>query len=129
MWFDNALGKEKIRFMFGGELSLQSVELSSFSFERFSDVTFQFYSRNIPSSYPEKWNKSQFNALSVVITFGGIIELDVKGKGIGFVCSPEISSGESYSEIKICNNQLNINCTSRFLTIESITPYLDERWE
>lgn len=129
MWFNNALGKEKITFMFGGELSLQSVEVSSFSFERFSDVTFQFYSRNIPSSYPEKWNESEFNALSVIITFGGIIELDVKGKGIGFICSPEISSGESYSEIKICSNQLNINCKSRFLTIVSITPYLDERWE
>lgn len=129
MWFNNALGKEKITFMFGGELSLQSVEVSSFSFERFSDVTFQFHSRNIPSSYPEKWNESEFNALSVIITFGGIIELDVKGKGIGFICSPEISSGESYSEIKICSNQLNINCKSRFLTIVSITPYLDERWE
>ncbi|WP_144815950.1 MULTISPECIES: Imm50 family immunity protein [Enterobacteriaceae] len=129
MWFDNALGKEKIEFMFGGELSLQSVEVSSFSFERFSDVTFQFYSRNIPSSYPEKWSKSKFNALSVVITFGGIIELDVKGNGIGFICSPEISSSESHSEIKICSNQLYINCKSKFLTIESITPYLDERWD
>jgi len=129
MWFDNALGKEKIKFIFGGELSLQSVEVSSFSFERFSDVTFQFYSRNIPSSYPEKWSKSKFNTLSVVITFGGVIELDVKGKGIGFICSPEISSSENHSEIKICSNQLYINCKSKFLTIESITPYLDERWE
>lgn len=129
MWFDNALGKEKIRFMFGGELSLQSVEVSSFSFERFSDVTFQFYSRNIPSSYPEKWTKSQFNALSVILTFGGVIELDVKGNGIGFICSPEIFSGESYSAIKICSKELNINCKSNFLTIVSITQYLDERWD
>ena len=129
MWFDNALGKEKIKFMFGGELSLQSVEVNSFSFERFSDVTFQFYSRNIPSSCPEKWSKSEFNALSVVITFGGIIELDVKGNGIGFICSPGIFSSETHSRIKICSNQLKINCKAKFLTIESITPYLDERWE
>lgn len=129
MWFDNAIGKEKIKFMFGDELSIESIEVDSFSFERFSDVTFRFFSRNVPSHYPKKWNESKFNALSMVITFGDIVELDVKGVGIGFFCSPEIISGESYSEIKICNEKLNLYCKSKFLTIESITPYLDERWD
>lgn len=129
MWFDKAIGKEKIKFMFGDELSLESIELDGFSFERFSDVSFRFCSKNVPSHYPNKWKENEFNALSVIITFGDIVEFNVKGMRIGFVCSPEIISEENYSEIKICNGQLNLYCKAKFLTIESITPYLDERWD
>lgn len=42
MWFDNAIGKEKINFMFDGELSMELVEFDGFTFERFSDISCRF---------------------------------------------------------------------------------------
>lgn len=48
---------------------------------------------------------------------------------MGFVCSPVIISTGNYSEISIKDEKLNFHCQSNFLTIEGITPYLDERWD
>lgn len=129
MWFQNALGKEKIQFMFNNELDMQSIELYSFSMERFSDLKFNFVCKNIPKKYPEKWNKDHFNALSLIITFGDIIQLDVTGTKICFYCSPIITSSLDCSEIKIEHEDLKLYCRSKFLTIEEINPYLDERWD
>lgn len=84
MWFQNAIGKEKIQFMFHNELMIENIEIGSFSLERFSELKFHFYSNNIPKNYPEKWNKEGFNALSLLISFGDVIQLDVTGSRIGF---------------------------------------------
>lgn len=129
MWFQNAIGKEKIQFMFHNELMIENIEIGSFSLERFSELKFHFYSNNIPKNYPEKWNKEGFNALSLLISFGDIIQLDVTGSRIGFFCSPIINSFKEYSEITIKHGDLDIYCRARFLTIEGITPYMDERWD
>ncbi|QGU89712.1 hypothetical protein GN242_13065 [Erwinia sorbitola] len=129
MWFQSALGKEKIQFMFNNELSIESVEINSFSLERFSDLKFNFYCKGMPKKYPEKWNGEGFNALSLVITFGGLIQLNIIGSRVGFFCSPIINSLKDYSEIRIKNNELDLYCKSKFLTIEGVTPYIDERWD
>lgn len=84
MWFQNALGKEKIQFMFNNELDVKLVELHGFSMECFSDLKFKFICKNIPKKYPEKWNKESFNAISLVITFENITQLDITGSRIGF---------------------------------------------
>lgn len=129
MWFQNAIGKEKIKFMFDNELSIQRIEVDSFSLERFSDLKFHFFCNEIPKKYPKKWNETGFNALSLIITFGDVIQLNVIGSRVGFFCSPIINSLSDYSEITIKNSDLDFYCRSRFLTIESITPYIDERWD
>lgn len=129
MWFQNALGKEKIQFMFNNELDIQSIELYSFSMEHFSDLKFNFVCKNLPKKHPEKWNKNNFNALSLMIIFGDIIQLNITGSNICFHCSPIITSSIDYSEIKIEHNDLKLYCRSKFLTIEEIIPYLDERWD
>lgn len=87
-----------------------------------------FYKKN-PILLPKKWKESEFNALCIVLTFGDVVELDVKGMKVGFVCSPVIISTENYSKISITDEKLNFHCQSKFLTIEGITPYLDERWD
>jgi hypothetical protein len=56
MWFDNAIGKEKINFMFDGELSMELVEFDGFTFERFSDISCRFFTRKIPS-LPKKMGR------------------------------------------------------------------------
>ncbi|WP_129543896.1 MULTISPECIES: Imm50 family immunity protein [Serratia] len=129
MWFENAIGKEKIKFMFNNELNINDVEVDNFSLERFSDLKFRFYCKDIPKKYPEKWNEEGFNALSLVVTFGDVIKLDVTGSRVGFFCTPIISSLKEFSEITIKHHDLDFYCKAKFLTIESITPYIDERWD
>ncbi|MCE0826914.1 immunity 50 family protein [Buttiauxella sp. A2-C2_NF] len=129
MWFQHAIGKEKIQFMFDNELSVQHIEINSFCLERFSDLKFHFCCKNIPKKHPEKWDKERFNALSLVVTFGDIIEFDITGSRVGFFCSPIINSFKDYSEIKLKCNELSLYCRAKFLTIEGITPYIDERWD
>jgi len=129
MWFQNAIGKEKIQFMFNNELEIQCVEIDSFSMERFSDLKFNFFLNKAPKKHPEKWSKEQFNALSVRIIFSDIIQFDISGSRVGFFCSPTITSSKDYSEIKIEHNDLKLYCKSKFLTIDTILPYLDERWD
>lgn len=129
MWFKNAVGREKILYMFNNELSIQNIEFFGFSMDYFSTLKFQFYSKEIPSNYPEKWTKESFNALSLIITLGDLIHLDVTGTRVGFFCSPQISSSIECSEIRIKHGDFHLYCKAKFLSIESITPYIDERWD
>lgn len=64
-----------------------------------------------------------------MLTFGDVVKFNVKGMKVGFICSPEIISTGDYSEISIKDEKLNFHCQSKFLTIEGVTPYLDERWD
>jgi len=129
MWFENAIGKEKIQFMFKNELDIKSIEVDSFSLERFSDLKFIFFCKHVPKTHPEKWGKVKFNALKIEITFGDVIQMNVSGTRVGFICSPMIKSSNNYSEIKIQHDSLELYCKAKFLTIEGIYPYVDERWD
>ncbi|WP_276643853.1 Imm50 family immunity protein [Siccibacter turicensis] len=129
MWFKNAIGKEKIDNMFKGKLDIHDVEIGSFSMERFSDLEMHFYCRNLPDNYPAKWESENFNAISIIITFGDILQFNVNGSRVGFFCNPAIDSYENHSEITIKSDLLNLYCKSKFLTIESVRPYIDERWD
>lgn len=46
-----------------------------------------------------------------------------------FVCNPKIESSPHAASISIESEEMNIYCESEFLTIEGITPYIDERWD
>ena len=129
MWFQNAIGKEKIQFMFNNELETHNIEIISFSMGHFSDLKFNFFLNQAPKKHPEKWKKEQFNTLSLIITFSEIIQFDSSGSKVGFFCSPIITSSKDYSEIRIEHNDLKLSCKSRFLSIDTILPYLDERWD
>lgn len=129
MWFEYAIGNEKIRFMFDNEFSLDSIQLDSFRLHYYSTLQLHFLCKNMPDIYPEKWKKEKINAISLILNLGDILYLEVKGKEVGFICSPDIVTGKEKSSIKIINNDFHLQCESKFLTIESITPYIDERWD
>ncbi|BEN63819.1 hypothetical protein SMKC072_16410 [Serratia marcescens] len=42
MWFENAIGKEKIKFMFNNELNIKNIEVDNLSLEHFSDLKIGF---------------------------------------------------------------------------------------
>ncbi|NUU69216.1 hypothetical protein HQN64_24485 [Enterobacteriaceae bacterium BIT-l23] len=128
MWFQNAMGGDKIRFMFGGDFDIKNIELGSITLERFSDLKINFFHKGLPQNHPEKWDGKGYNALSFIITFGDMVELKLSGSKVGFFCSPKISSMSDFSEIIVNENDLELYCRSKFLTIESIEPYIDERW-
>lgn len=129
MWFENAIGKEKIKFMFNNNFNIKNIEVNNFSLEHFSDLKIRFYCNDIPKKYPIKWNEEGFNAMSLVVTFGDVIQFNVTGSRVGFLCSPIINSLKEFSEITIKHHGFYFYCKARFLTIESITPYVDERWD
>ncbi|MDX6019826.1 Imm50 family immunity protein [Scandinavium sp. V105_16] len=129
MWFDNAIGKEKIQSIFNNEFDIQTIEIDGFSMVNLSDLRFNLFCKNVPKKFPDKWSKNRFNALNLIITFGDVIRLDVSGSRVGLLCLPTTISFTGCSEIKVKHDVLNLYCKSKFLTIESIRPYLDERWD
>ncbi|WP_230477964.1 Imm50 family immunity protein [Dickeya solani] len=70
--------------MFDNELSIQRIEVNSFSLERFSDLKFHFFCNEIPRKFPVKWRGEGFNALSLVIVFGDVTQLNIVGSRVGF---------------------------------------------
>lgn len=43
MWFENAMGNEKIKFMFNNEFSMDSIQLESFELHYHSTLQLHFY--------------------------------------------------------------------------------------
>ncbi|QNK34215.1 hypothetical protein HF675_09380 [Serratia sp. JUb9] len=130
MWFDYAHGKENIKFMFNNELSLDESELESFLFYDLSKIRICFNTRNIPKKTPDKWKKLEFNGLSIKLTLVGIKELNLQGKRIGFTCTPEIKKPDNKIVFTVNNDEGRyLLCSAEFIVINSIEPYLDERWK
>lgn len=129
MWYKNAIGKEKIQFMFNNEFDFELFELYSISLEKNSELKCNLKCKGIPKTYPKKWDKLEFNALSLEITFNEIIQLNMSGTKIGFFCLPIMNSLIDYSEITIKHKEFQLYCKSKFLTIEDISPYIDIRWD
>lgn len=57
MWFDNAIHKEKIGYMFDNKLSLENIEFEKFLFFDNTSLKVVFCSKNIPDHIPQKWKK------------------------------------------------------------------------
>ena len=129
MWFENAMGNEKIKFMFNNEFSMDSIQLESFKLHYHFTLQLHFLCKLIPGVFPEKWKKEKFNAISLTLSLGDILSFEVKGNEVGFICSLDVITSKEKSSINIVNNDFHLQCESRFLTIEGITPYIDERWD
>ncbi|ANE76691.1 Imm50 family immunity protein [Dickeya solani] len=128
MWFEHALGKEKIQFMFGNEFSLLDLELISFSFN-VSSLYLSFSCRNIPEKYPKKWDGDGFNSLLLSITLSDVVYFESKGANVMFTSTPIIKTDKEFSILEINNPKLYFYCKSKFLTVNDIKPYIDDRWD
>jgi hypothetical protein len=129
MWFESAIGKEQVEFMFGGEFSLVDVQLENIFLHRMTSLRFQLICKNIPEIVPRKWKEKGFNVINLVFSMGEIHSLDIQGCKVGFICTPEIRSFPEKTILRIENDDLKLNCEARFLTIEGFTPGVDERWD
>lgn len=115
--------------MFGGVFEIKEIQLDSFYFHNTSSIRFLFKVKGIPENHPKKWDENNYNAMSLVLIFDGIKKFKANGCKLNFTCSPEINSSVGMASINIKNGDFNISCESEFLTIEGITPYIDERWD
>ncbi|WP_192903296.1 Imm50 family immunity protein [Photorhabdus khanii] len=128
MWFEKAMYKEKIKFMFNNELSIDDSILETFLYHTDSMLRISFHSDKLPKIFPEKWKKNEFNALKIILTFGGVKILEYQGGKIGIRCSPIIESEKEKIILSIKNNEFSIYCVANFMVIDDIIPYLDQRW-
>jgi len=87
-----------------------------------------FSIKGIPDQHPKKWDGGNYNAMNVVLGFDGIKKFNASGCKLNFRCDPEINSSTGKSSINIDSDEFSIFCESEFVTIESITPYIDIRW-
>lgn len=115
--------------MFGGVFEIKDAELGGIYFHDTSSLKLLFKIKGIPEKHPKKWAGNDYNAMSLVLVFDGIKKFKANGRRINFACSPEINSSVGMASINIKNGDFNISCESEFLTIEGITPYIDERWD
>lgn len=128
MWFNNAIYKEKVDFMFGGELSIKNVEFEDFLYHSGSILRVSFRSRDIPKKIPDKWKVKKFNTLVLTLSFGNVSLFECKGRNIGFNCAPVIVSKQKEVTLLIENEHFYLECVAGFMIIDDITPCLDERW-
>ncbi|MDX5630940.1 MULTISPECIES: Imm50 family immunity protein [unclassified Brenneria] len=130
MWFDFVHGKEKINFMFNNELSIDDSEIDNFLFYDLSKIRVCFNTRNIPKKTPDKWRNVEFNGLSITLILVGISKLNLQGDRVGFICSPIIEKIDDEMTFTIDNgDKFHFSCAAEIIVIDSIEPYLDQRWK
>ncbi|WP_312045791.1 Imm50 family immunity protein [Erwinia sp.] len=130
MWLDFIHGKEKVKFMFNDELSLDDSEFENFLFYDLSKIRICFNTKHIPKKIPDKWKKKEFNGLSITLILVGVNRLDLQGNRVGFICSPIIEMINNEVRISISNGDgFNLSCFAELIVIDSIEPYLDQRWK
>lgn len=126
MWFDNAIGCEKIKFMFNNELSINSVQVIDLIIEGNCNVIFKLKCLDMPDFIPKKWKEKQASAIYLVLKFTDVSNLSIHGLLPGLTLTPSIVSGTQVSEIFIDTGQARLHCTSRWLFIEDLSPYFGD---
>jgi|GEM_PF-7007309 len=128
MWTDLISNKKMVESIFPEGFDLGLPELSNISIDN-NDIKMSFNLREFPKAYPKKWNKEKFNAVHLVIELGDIVEFLSVGTGFGFLEELEIKSNNDHVLIEMSIGSFKLKLISKFLTIRSIQPYDDIRWE
>ena len=80
-WFEKVVGKEKIIHLFDGDLDLNNVFLDTvLCYDYKLDLVLYVY--DLPTIFPEKWQKSAFNAIKINLEFFNLDEIHFYSKGI-----------------------------------------------
>jgi len=123
MWLKNAHGKEKVKFMFNNELSLDDSLLALFLYYDSSIFRIEFHVDKIPILIPEKWKKHKYDFISVKIEFCSVNKLSISGGNLGFRCSPVFSWDNEKPALSIKENNFSLCCIAESMFIGEITPF------
>ena len=122
-WFEKAVGKEKIIHLFDGELELNNVFLDTvLCYDYKLDLVFYLF--DLPTNFPEKWQKSAFNAIKINLEFFNLDEIHFYSKGIHKVNGQlELLFLENKVEFNFINqNDVMLSGSSDLVRIAEIAP-------
>ena len=122
-WFEKAVGKEKIIHLFDGDLDLNNVFLDTvLCYDYKLDLVFYLF--DLPTNFPEKWQKSAFNAIKINLEFFNLDEIHFYSKGIHKVNGQlELLFLENKVEFNFINqNDVMLSGSSDLVRIAEIGP-------
>ena len=122
-WFEKAVGKEKIIHLFDGDLDLNNVFLDTvLCYDYKLDLVFYLF--DLPTNFPEKWQKSAFNAIKINLEFFNLDEIHFYSKGIHKVKGQlELLFLENKVEFNFINqNDVMLSGSSDLVRIAEIGP-------
>jgi hypothetical protein len=117
-WFEKVVGKEKIIHLFDGDLDLKNVFLDTvLCYDYKLDLVFYLF--DLPTDFPEKWQKSAFNAIKI-----NLDEIHFYSKGIHKVNGQlELLFLENKVEFNFKNqNDVMLSGSSDLIRIAEIGP-------
>ena len=122
-WFEKVVGKEKIIHLFDGDLDLKNVFLDTvLCYDYKLDLVLYVY--DLPTNFPEKWQKSAFNAIKINLEFFNLDEIHFYSKGFHKVNGQlELLFLENKVEFNFINqNDVMLSGSSDLIRIAEIGP-------
>ncbi len=118
---------ETVKTMFGGELHLDSVKVSSLLLSGGPNLRVGIEKSTLPEVIPLKWAQQGFNALSCTLNFVGIKTISINHWEPMWRCDPQITSSNDMIRLEIKNSDHHILCVSEFLTLRDIRGYVSRK--
>ena len=107
-WFEKAVGREKIIHLFDGDLDLNNVFLDTvLCYDYKLDLVFYLF--DLPTNFPEKWQKSAFNAIKINLEFFNLDEIHFYSKGIQLLLKELEEKSEGRSQTLDLDLRLNLS--------------------
>ena len=107
-WFEKAVGREKIIHLFDGDLELKNVFLDTvLCYDYKLDLVFYLF--DLPTNFPEKWQKSAFNAIKINLEFFNLDEIHFYSKGIQLLLKELEEKSEGRSQTLDLDLRLNLS--------------------
>lgn len=121
-WYDGAVSKEKIIYMFNGDFPLSDICIESIAiYEKI--VVCSFITNYIPSKYPEKWKLENFNAISFELSFSDLIDFSFNGDHLfGNYGELIIQKKDDVIHINFKSSNIDLSFTANYMFINDIKP-------
>lgn len=121
-WFEKAIGKEKVIHMFNGNIDVNEIYLHKILYYDYT-LTIFFHVLNIPSVFPNKWNDTDFNAISMQLSFSDVGYFNISGNNLfNKMGALNINIDENIVKMSLKGDEVSIICESDFYFIDNITP-------
>ena len=107
-WFEKAVGREKIIHLFDGDLELKNLFLDTvLCYDYKLDLVFYLF--DLPTNFPEKWQKSAFNAIKINLEFFNLDEIHFYSKGIQLLLKELEENSEGRAQTLDLDLRLNLS--------------------
>jgi len=117
-----------LEMMTGGELATENVELSSILLFDGPSVNLKFNVLSLPKKHPDKWKKMGCNAYTYILSQSVDIDINILKWKSRINCALVLKKTESGVRLQVLEDgKPFFECSSRFLVLDRIEGYIDER--